>query len=219
MHPSLPYPSPVVQFGCLEVHLPQSLRPDLVLVENHEPKVSFSVTQYTERVVWRIMMFPFGPPALEPQKASEGVNVSSTEVAGGNNPEGESGTGTDLADPRGQLRNQSGSGGDPVAAAAARQVVPAFLFVNVISAKPPVCTDVQCGENMMEGDIQPLLNYYGFGAVSTRDTLRAVANSSFEAARKAAMASGGTGQIKRTPEEVEAATKKAMIDDMTGKSM
>ena len=154
-----------------------------------------------------------------------------TEVESASNEDLEQGSDLDSQEQGEKDKEEEGT---PPRLVPPRDVVPAFLFLNVIDAPPPVCTDEACGSNLMEDDIGPLIELYGFGAVSTRDVLRAAAAVSREAAeakqQKAgtgegeggAKASSGTGNENGTSKEVSGEAKakaaKEALEDMTRKS-
>ena len=76
------------------------------------------------------------------------------------------------------------------------ELVPAFLFFNTIQkAPPPVCLSPNCGSDMTEDMITPMLQYYGFGGVSTRNILR-------EIARRASLKMNSSELVKHMTEKM-----------------
>ncbi|GAX73283.1 hypothetical protein CEUSTIGMA_g737.t1 [Chlamydomonas eustigma] len=144
-----------VEIGCLEANLPKAQRPDLILIENHEPKEKFSSAQFTEKVIWRLFSHPFGPPATLPLDPNPSPSPSIPPPTA----QGSTSVPSCLPDSSGNLRT----------------IVPAVLFMNTLMATIPSCTNSSCGGNLIEDEIQPLLRYYGFGAVSVRSMLRSLA--------------------------------------------
>ena len=144
--------------------MPKGRSPDLVIVENHEPSIeSYSAAWYVERIIWRILAHPFGPPL-----GQTGGNSSSSSGIGG------SGNTATAVAPAAATPATSGQ----AARDEALSVVPAVIFMNVINSPRPACLNASCAGGTVEDEITQLLSYYGFGAVSTRQFLREAARRS-----------------------------------------
>lgn len=161
---ALLFSSPRLQIGCLEAHLPKDRRPDLVIVENHEPSIeNYNAAWYVERIIWRILAHPFGPPLGQ----IGGDSSSSSSIGGGGNTATAAATAAATPATSGQASRDE-----------ALSVVPAVIFMNVINSPRPACLNASCAAGTVEDEITQLLSYYGFGAVSTRQFLREAARRS-----------------------------------------